>query len=545
MRHDLDLEVQGMAGGNRRRRPGRLLALGLVVIASLFAAPGAHAADRIYWSNFDGNSISYANLNGNGGGGTVDTTGATVAGPMGLTIDPAHDLIYWANWDYGTGTTISYANLEGGGGGDLDIQGATVAGPHGLAIDPSIGPAGRLYWPNAADNSIGYADLDGAGGGVGGDLTITNATVDEPRGMTIDRAGGRLYWSNFSAGTGTTISYAGLGPEGGDGDLLQVGSTGEGPEGTAIDPVTGRIYWSDYGAWTQLAYANVDGSNVQSFDPGTATVLGAHGVAIDPVARRLFWANYGDNSISSASLAGGDGQDLDTSGATINGPNLPSLLEAPVGTGDPQVSGGSTTGVTLSCSPGAWAGDLLQSLLYRAPHELDYQWRLDGADLTRRHGERDHRERRRRIPLPRHGPKRSRCDEPNERGTWSLEPRRPALELFQLRPAEAKPPHGDGEARSRGTGPRAPDDVLSKVEAGQRGRDGCRNRATGDRAAQTDEEGSGPRRQGDREVGRHLHSDRRQLQHRARAGRDRRAGEPLILAVGRIHPGVRDIFATR
>jgi len=354
-----------------------VLAVGLV---SLLAVAPAAAADRIYWSNYDGNSISYANLNGSGGGGTVDTGDATVEGPMGLTLDPSRGRIYWANWNGDTGTTISYADLDGGDAGDLDIQGATVAGPHGLAFDPSIGPAGRLYWANYAGNSISYADLDGAGGGVGADLTINDATVDGPRGVTVDPTAGRLYWSNFSGGDGTTISYANLDGSG-DGNLLQVGSTGEGPEGTAVDPVTRKIYWSDYGAWNQMAFADVDGSNVRPFDGSPATEDGVHGVAIEPFSRRIYWANYGADSISSASLAGGGGQDLDTSGAPINGPELPVLLEAPAGVGTPKVTGGSKPGASLTCS-GEWAGDVLESLLYRAPSEVRYQWRLDGQDLV-------------------------------------------------------------------------------------------------------------------------------------------------------------------
>ena len=70
------------------RPPARPRPRPLIALAALLAAPAAHAADRIYWSNYDGDSIAYANLNGNGGGGTVNTTGATVDGPMGLADRP-------------------------------------------------------------------------------------------------------------------------------------------------------------------------------------------------------------------------------------------------------------------------------------------------------------------------------------------------------------------------------------------------------------------------------------------------------------------------
>ena len=141
MRPDLNSTLTSSAAASRWPRGGLLaLGLALIVLTALLTAPAAHAADRIYWSNYDGDSIAYANLNGNGGGGTVNTTGATVAGPMGLTIDPSRGLIYWVNWTGNTGTTISYAHLDGSGGGDLAITGATIDGPHGLAIDPTAGP---------------------------------------------------------------------------------------------------------------------------------------------------------------------------------------------------------------------------------------------------------------------------------------------------------------------------------------------------------------------------------------------------------------------
>ena len=59
-----------------------------------------------------------------------------------MAIDPAAGRIYWAN---DTDNTISYAKLDGSGGGQLDISGANPDGPYGLAIDAATG---RIYWAN-------------------------------------------------------------------------------------------------------------------------------------------------------------------------------------------------------------------------------------------------------------------------------------------------------------------------------------------------------------------------------------------------------------
>jgi len=141
----------------------RLLVVGAVAIAALLIVPVAQGADRIYFSNFTANQIAWANLNGSGGE-TVDTTGATVKGPMGLTIDPAHGRIYWANWANHSGTTISYANLDGSGGHDLitDIgSDPSAVGPEGTAIDPATR---KIYWSDFGGNKlIQFANSNGTG----------------------------------------------------------------------------------------------------------------------------------------------------------------------------------------------------------------------------------------------------------------------------------------------------------------------------------------------------------------------------------------------
>ena len=351
-------------------------------MASLLVVPVAHGADRIYFSNYDGKSVGWANLNDDGGNGIVDAPAASFAGPMGLAIDPSRGLIYWTNWKGDTGTTISYAHLDGSGGGDLNITGATIDGPHGLAIDPNAGPYGTLYWPNHAANSISWAQLDGAGGGAGGDFTIPpDVTIDGPRGMMIDPVTHRLYWSNFAEGLGMTISYVNLNGPGG-GDFVNLGVT-DGPEGTAIDPATRKIYWSDYGQKHLIQYADSDGTTSPpspirarrraafTASRSTPTPSGSTG----PTTRH--------RGIGWAKLDGTGGGNLDVATATIRGPNLPALLKKPAAASAPTVSGGSEPGASLSCSPGTWAGDELEALLYRAPQagSFSYRWTLDGANL--------------------------------------------------------------------------------------------------------------------------------------------------------------------
>ena len=93
----------------------RSVVVAWVVCVGLVAMPAASAADSVYWSNTSGNKISFANLDGTGGG-DLFTGVATVNNPQGVAFDPTAGRIYWANV---VGNKVSFANLNGSGGGDL------------------------------------------------------------------------------------------------------------------------------------------------------------------------------------------------------------------------------------------------------------------------------------------------------------------------------------------------------------------------------------------------------------------------------------------
>ena len=92
-----------------RRRVSALLA---VLLASALLPASAHAADRVYWAN-DGSSsanrIAYANLNGSGGAGVLNTTGAPSGSPRGVAIDIAAGKVNWTNRQQGV---IAFAGLD-------------------------------------------------------------------------------------------------------------------------------------------------------------------------------------------------------------------------------------------------------------------------------------------------------------------------------------------------------------------------------------------------------------------------------------------------
>jgi DNA-binding beta-propeller fold protein YncE len=349
----------------------RTLLASLLVSLALAFAPPASAGDRVYWANRDSASttrISFAELDGSAGG-DLSTTGATTGQPRGAALDVAAGRVYWTN---PTGDRVSFARMDGSGGGDINTSGATVNRPNVAAVYPATG---KIYWANEDGDRISFARLDGTGGG--GNLTTTGATVNVPIGPAVDPGAGRIYWGN--ANPENKISYAKLDGSGGA-NLNTTGATVDNPHGVALDPVAARIYWASL-AGNRISYANVDGSGGGNLNTAGAIVNNPAGVAIDPSARKIYWANYAANRISFANLDGSGGGNLTTTGATLNGSMYPALLQAPVGSGAPTVTGGSTAGSVLTCSQGSWAPDLLASNLYRVPQSFAYAWTLNGADV--------------------------------------------------------------------------------------------------------------------------------------------------------------------
>jgi DNA-binding beta-propeller fold protein YncE len=179
------------------------------------------AAGKIYWANFNTNSIRVGNLDGSG---TATNLFTAESGPEGVAIDPAAGKIYWAN---ATNGTIRVANLNGTGSPVNLFTGEGT--PVGLAIDPG---AGKIYWANAA-GAIRVANLNGTG--TAADLF---SGEDNPQGLAIDSAAGKIYWA--SAGATNAIRVGNL--TGGTATNLFPGETT--PLGVAVDPSGDKIYWA-------------------------------------------------------------------------------------------------------------------------------------------------------------------------------------------------------------------------------------------------------------------------------------------------------------
>jgi len=200
-------------------------------------------------------------------------------------------------------------------------------------------------------------------------------TEDVPFGVAIDPAAGKIYWAHdVSAGK---IRVGNLNGGGTPTDLFSTSESG--PEGVAIDLAAGKIYWAN-DVSGKIRVGNLNGSGTPA-DLFPTTEDSPTGVAIDPTAGKIYWTNYTSGIIRVGNL-NGSGTPMDLFPAESSSPVFTALLRAPLTLASPTVAGGARVGSLLSCSRGAWAGDLLGAFLYRAPQRFAYRWIRNGADIS-------------------------------------------------------------------------------------------------------------------------------------------------------------------
>jgi DNA-binding beta-propeller fold protein YncE len=325
-------------------------------VAAWFA-PAAFGADSVYWADGGSSSIRVGNLDGSGSASDL-FTGETH--PEGVVIDPAAGKIYWA--DSTNAGAIRVANLDGTGSPSNLFAGEGY--PGGVAIDPA---KGKIYWTDNG-STVRVGNLDGSGSAA----TLFSGETS-PYGVAIDPAAGKIYWGQYASPG--AIRVGNLDGSGSAASLFPLQGC---PLAVALDPATGKMYWG-LRCSGAVRVGNLDGSGSYSTLFGSES--GAAGVAIDPTAGKIYWT---DDTSSGAIRVG----NLDGSGSASDlfpgevYPNFLALLRAPVGTGVPAITGGSSAGSTLSCTQGSWASDLLGAFLYRAPQTYAYQWTYNGVDIV-------------------------------------------------------------------------------------------------------------------------------------------------------------------
>lgn len=365
--------------GARRRSIAAAVVLAAALYCVLSAASGARAAELLYFENnpLQG-QLAVIDL-GSSVGSPLNTVGARVEGPEGISYDPVTNRLYVTSSGFTDLGHISYLNLDGSDGGVMALPPGTPAliDPRGGVVDP----VGRvLYWLNNTDSgpvSISWARLDGS---EGGQLPVAGQALLGAVRLTADPESGRLYWGTSDG----LIHYAPLlGNAGIEGRLEAEANNGIAEFlGIAVDPAASRIFWAESGA-NSVWSAGLSGSvKSEVVGAGSAAINRPLGLAFDPSLNRLYWANSGDENSAKGALGfadlGSPAAEITPTGIPVARPQDPLVIKSPSGLALPAIS--VANGV-LSCSPGTWRGDNVASFVYQSPRGFSYQWTLNEAPI--------------------------------------------------------------------------------------------------------------------------------------------------------------------
>ena len=214
--------------------------------------------------------------------------------------------------------------------------------PEGIGAPVAAADAPMLYWTDADGDRIQRANLDGSGV-----EDVIDSGLVNPRGLAVDQAAGKLYWTDYGSDKHPAVQPRRL-AGGRPGDHRPAHSAGSGrgrgrrqalldgqrhrphpavqprrlqvedlvtglqtPLSLAVDAAGGKLYWSDSGA-DKIQRANLDGTEVE--DLITAGLELPRGLALDAAGGKLYWSDNGSDKIQRANLDGSEVEELVTEG---------------------------------------------------------------------------------------------------------------------------------------------------------------------------------------------------------------------------------------
>ena len=227
-----------------------------------------------------------------------------------VTASRGEDLlaIFWTDTDYFTDkiqrANLDMGNLEVSNVEDLVTQG--LEDPRGIALDVA---GGKMYWTDEGTEKIQRANLDGS------NVEDLVTGLRGPDGIALDVAGGKMYWTDTNTTWRGTDKIRRANLDGSNvEDLVTQGL--ENPRGIALDVAGGKMYWTD-SRTEKIQRANLDGSNV--VDLVTQGLEDPNGLALDVAGGKMYWTDtntysWSTDKIRRANLDGSNVVDLVTQG---------------------------------------------------------------------------------------------------------------------------------------------------------------------------------------------------------------------------------------
>ena len=226
----------------------------------------------------------------------IFATGAVAAQEPGI---PAGKL-YWID----RGPDEIYRSDFDGANPELLLNGDDVPGSNefrGLAVDVN---AGVLFFCDNGANKIFRAPLDGTRG-----VTEIVTGLAFPADITADPKAAKIYWCDRDRNVIQRANYDGSNPE----TVVETAA----PYFLTLDLAGGKLYWGDFSAGNIARVNLTDGSQRETVVSGIKGQT--RGVALDPVENQIYWVNRNDKKIQRRDLAGGEIEDIYTELDTPHG----------------------------------------------------------------------------------------------------------------------------------------------------------------------------------------------------------------------------------
>jgi cysteine-rich repeat protein len=203
---------------------------------------------------------------------------------------------YWT--EAGSTASLRFADTCGNGVATL-LGPLSGQQPEGIALDVA---GGKVYWTDNNGHDVYRGNLDGSGTP---ELLVDLPLTAQLCGIALDVGAGKMYWAAAgdcgSTGKIQRANLDGTAPE----DIL----TGIAPGcGLALDLTAGKIYWGDHNgicnntSTARISRANLNGTMVENLVTG---IPHSPGLALDPVDGKIYFTESGvAGSIKRANLNG-------------------------------------------------------------------------------------------------------------------------------------------------------------------------------------------------------------------------------------------------